>query len=103
MQGPTKTNEHTQEIQTSNLLTGHIALSHHLNKIKVENSPLCPYCHLERKTIKHFLGKFPVFYYQRQNHFDTHFATLAELIKSTNLNKIIKYTIDTERFIEDVS
>ena len=42
MQGPTKTNEHTQEIQTSNLLTGHIALSDHLNKIKVENSPLCP-------------------------------------------------------------
>ena len=37
------------------------------------------------------------------NYFDTHFATLAELIKNTNLNKIIKYTIDTKRFIEDVS
>ena len=85
------------------LLTGHIALNHHLNKIKVENSPLCPYCHLERETTEHFLGKCPVFYYHRQNHFDTHFATLAELIKSTNLNKIIKYTIDTKRFIEDVS
>ena len=85
------------------LLTGHIALDHHLNKIKVENSPLCPYCHLERETTEHFLGKCPVFYYHRQNHFDTHFATLAELIKNTNLNKIIKYTIDTKRFIEDVS
>ena len=85
------------------LLTGHIALNHHLNKIKVENSPLCPYCHLERETTEHFLGKYPVFYYHRQNHFDTNFTTLAELIKNTNLNKIIKYTIDTKRFIEDVS
>ena len=85
------------------LLAGHIALNHHLNKIKVENSLLCPYCHLERETTEHFFGKCPVFYYQRQNHFDTHFATLVELIKNTNLNKIIKYTIDTKRFIEDVS
>ena len=85
------------------LRAGHIALNHHLNKIKVENSPLCPYCHLERETSEHFLGKCPVFYYHRQNHFDTHFATLAELIKNTNLNEIIKYTIDTKRFIEDVS
>ena len=85
------------------LLTGHIALNHHLNKIKVENSPLCPYCHLERETTEHFLGKCPVFCYHRQNHFETHFATLAELIKDTNLNKINKYTIDTKRFIEDVS
>ena len=55
------------------------------------------------QTTEHFLGKCPVFYYHRQNHFDTHFTTLAELIKNTNLNKIIKYTIDTKRIIEDVS
>ena len=85
------------------LLIDHIALNHHLNKIEMENSPLRPYCHLERETTEHFLGKYPVFYYHRQNHFDTHFATLAKLIKNTNLNKIIKYTIDTKRFIEDVS
>ena len=85
------------------LLTGHIALNHHLNKIKVEKSPLCPYCHLEGETTEHFLGKSPVFYYQRQNHFDTHFATLVDLIKNNNLNKIIKYTIDTKRFMEDKS
>ena len=36
MQGPTKTNEHTQEIQTSNTpIDRHIALNHHLSKIKV--------------------------------------------------------------------
>ena len=100
MQGPTKTNEHTQKYrQAIHLLTGHIALNHRLSKIKVEDSPLCPYCHLEGETTEHFLGKCPVFYYQRQNHFDTHFATLEELIKNTNLKNLIKNNKDTNRFI----
>ena len=42
------------------------------------------------QATEHFLGKCLVFYYQRQNHFDTYFATLEELIKNTNLKKIIK-------------
>ena len=79
------------------LMTGHIALNHHLNTIKVEASSLCPHCLLESETVGHFLGKCPVFYYLKQYHFDTHFSTLAELTKNTVLKNIIKYTIDTKR------
>ena len=80
-------------------MTEHIALNHHLNKIKVEASSLCPHCLLESETVGHFLGKFPMFYYLRQNHFDIHFSTLEELSKntSTTLKNIIKYTIDNKR------
>ena len=60
-------------------MTGHIALNRHLNKIKVEASSLCRLP--ESKTVGHFSGKCPVFYYLRQYHFDTHFTTLEELSK----------------------
>ena len=78
-------------------MTEHIALNHHLNKIKVDASSLCPHCLLEREMVGHFLGKCAVFYYLRQYHFDTHFSTLEELSKNLTLKNIIKYTIDTER------
>ena len=75
-------------------MTGHIALNlyHHQNK-------LCLDCLLERVAVERFLGKLPVFYqhHQRQYYFDTHFASLEELSKNTNLKNFIKYTIDTKR------
>ena len=76
------------------LITEHIAVNHHINKIKVEASSLCPHWLLESETVGYFFGKCPVFYYLRQYHFDTHFTTLEELSKNTTLKNIIKYCRD---------
>ena len=79
------------------LMTGHIALNLHLNKIGIVDSNLCPMCNLETENVDHCLAKCPIFYNQRQKYFDTHFATLTEIIKNNTIKNILKYVIETKR------
>ena len=73
------------------LMTGHIALNLHLNKIGIVDSNLCSMCNLETENVDHYLAKCPIFCNQRQKYFDTHFTTLTEIIKNNT------YVMETKR------
>ena len=80
------------------LMTGHIALNLHLNKIGIADSNLCPMCNLEEETTEHFLAKYPLFYNQRQEFFDTNFTTLTEFITSNSIKNILRFVKESKRF-----
>ena len=46
------------------LMTGHIALNLHLNKVGIVDSNLCSMCNLE-ESVGHYIAKCPVLYNQR--------------------------------------
>jgi len=55
------------------LRTGHAPLNKHLHRISRSKSPLCPKCHQEDETVKHFILTCPRYNRLR----DTHFHTLG--------------------------
>ena len=79
------------------LMTGHIALNLHLNKIGIVDSNLCSMCNLETENVDHYLAKCLIFYNQRQKYFDTHYTTLTEIIKNNTIKNILKYVMETKR------
>ena len=79
------------------LMTVHIELNLHLNKIGIVDSDLCSMCNLETENVDHYLAKCPIFYNQRQKYFDTHFTTLTEIIKNNTIRNILKYMMETKR------
>ena len=54
-------------------------------------------CNLETENVDHYLAKYPIFYNQQQKYFDTHFATLTEIIKNNTIRNILKYVMETKR------
>ena len=79
------------------LMTGHIAITLHLSKIGILDSNLCSMCNLETENVDHCLAKCPIFYSKRQKYFDTHLATLIEIIKNNTIKNILKYVMETKR------
>ena len=80
------------------LMTGHIAINLHLNKIGIVDSNLCSMCNLEEESAGHYLAKYPVLYNLRQKYFDTHYATLEDIIKNNTIKNILKYVLESGRF-----
>ena len=80
------------------LMTGHIALNLHLNKIGIVDSNLCSMCNLEEESVGHYLAKCPVLYNLRQKYFDTHYTTMEDIIKNNTIKNILKYVIESGRF-----
>ena len=60
------------------LRTGHAPLNKHLHRISCSESPLCPKCHQEDETVKHFILTSPRYNRLR----DTHFHTLRRGARS---------------------
>ena len=80
------------------LMTGHIALNLHLNKIGIVDSNLCSMCNLEEESVGYYLAKCPVLYNLRQKYFDTHYTTLEDIIRNNTIKNILKYVMESGRF-----
>ena len=80
------------------IMTGHIALNLHLNKIGIVDYNLCSMCNLEEESVGHYLAKCPVLYNLRQKYFDTHYTTMEDIIKNNTIKNILKYVIESGRF-----
>src|ERR1700761_4614550 len=53
------------------LRTGHAPLNKHLHRISRSESPLCPKCHQEDETVKHFILTCPSYERLRNTHLHT--------------------------------
>src|ERR1700761_7619846 len=53
------------------LRTGHAPLNKHLHRISCSESPLCPKCHQEDETVKHFILTCPRYDRLRDMHLYT--------------------------------
>ena len=79
------------------LMTGHIALNLHLNKIGIVDSNQCSMCNLEEESVEHYLAKCPVLYNLHQKYFGIHYATLEDIIKNNTIKNILKYVLESGR------
>ena len=83
------------------LITGHIALNSHLNKMTLVDSNVCPSCESEAETVEHFVGQCPAYASLRNQHLGTYYDTMANIFKHNSVTKIVSYAKHTGRLVRD--
>ena len=82
-----------------NLITGHIGLNTHLNKIMLTDQPDCPTCGELEETVAHFLAQCPTYRQKRGQYMDTFYDSITDILEKTKFDKIISYAMSTKRFL----
>ena len=80
------------------LLSGHIGLNYHLNKMQLSLTNKCLECHeASNETVEHFLGQCPAFSQSREEFFNTFFTYDHHIFSNYKISVIVKYANRTKR------
>ena len=86
------------------LISGHIGLNYHLNKMQISLSNKCQVCEDAcNETVEHFLGQCPAYSQARDEFFNTFYTYDHNIFDNHKIAVIVKYANRTKRlqFYED--
>ena len=84
--------------KVTQFLTGHAVVNYHLNKFKPGKiSKTCPYCFDSDETIDHYMGRCPMWSYQRCTFFGSFSLNVTDISDNHTLSVILQFINTTKR------